>query len=53
MVQVKHDQWVPLVSVRVLVRVADVWTQSTAMSAWSKMTRGATEIKLNLSPVVN
>ena len=44
LVQVKPDQWVPLVSVTVLVRVTDMWTQSMATSAWSTLTRGATVI---------
>ena len=46
--RVKPDQWGPLVSDWGLVSAADVWAQSTATSARSKQTRGATAIRLNL-----
>ena len=39
--RVKPDQGVPLGSVTVLVRVADVWAQSTATSAGSTQACGS------------
>ena len=42
--RVKPDQWGPLLSEPVLVRVADVWAQSTASSAWSELMRGPTVV---------
>ena len=56
MTQVKPDAWDPIVSVLGLVRVTDMWAQSTATSAWSKLTRGPMVVRLKLNrgyPVVN
>ena len=43
-VQVKPDQWDPLVSDPETLSVTDRWVRSTAMSAGSTLTGGATVI---------
>ena len=56
MTQVKPDAWDPIVSVLGLVRVTDMWAQSTATPAWSKLTRGPTVVRLKVNrgyPAVN
>jgi len=54
--QVKPDAWDPTVSVLGLVRVTDMWAESTATSAWSKLTRGPIVVRLKVNrgyPMVN
>ena len=48
-VPVKPDQWDPLVSDPVTFSVTDRWVRSTATSARSTPTRGATVFRLNLN----
>ena len=48
-VQVKPDQWDPLVSDPVTFSVTNRWVRSTATSARSTPMRGATVFRLNLN----
>ena len=47
-VQVKPDQWDPLVSLTVMARVTDMWGQVNAHISIVKLTRGPTVIRLIL-----
>ena len=52
-VQVKPDQWDPLVNDNETLSVTDRWVRATATSARSTPTRGATVFRLNLTIFVS